>query len=555
MFERPVEVEGDDPAACADALRRTLLEQRLAGARRLAQAAHWADLHPAGDWEHASTLPEVRRRDRHAYHQTGSDGTPEIAEFAAVELGVLLETTTGSAEVLLRDALDLRHRLPRVWEAVMTGRIEDWRARKAVAAVRPLTMEQCHQVDAEVLDALIGLPLARALDVVHARVIAADPEGHRARREAEEQRRYVSTGRRSNPHGLRTLIAQTLSGDVARLEAMVAHLASLLAAAGDSDPVDTRRAKALGLLANPALACVVLAERPRAADGEESAGSDDRADRVDSADCDNSADGVDSADSDTATLAPESEPEPEPEPGSPVVEPYLSPVELARRFGRILEDLGPRVVDRLRPKSVLYVHLSEEAVVGVTGTQVARLEAGGPLDLADLTSLLGHDRIVVKPVIDPSGAEPVDAHEVPARHREKMRLRTPYEVFPFGTLPSLEADQDHTSAYRALADGGPPGQTRLENLGPLGRRHHRAKTFGGFTLVQPLPGLYLWRTPTGHWFRVDHRGSTALGKETPEVVRQMAPPAWTRTRRTRSGDASPTEQHLGRLVGDWVLAT
>ena len=204
--------------------------------------------------------PSVRRRDRQAYHQVGSDGTPEISEFAAVELGMLLETTTGSAEVLLRDALDLRHRLPKVWDAVMTGRVEDWRARKVVAAVRSLTLEQARQVDVEVLDAVLGLPLGRALDVVHGRVIAADPEKHRARCEAEEQRRYVSTGRRSNPHGLRTLIAQTLSGDVARLEAMVAHLASLLADAGDTDPVDTRRAKALGLLANPALACVLLAD-------------------------------------------------------------------------------------------------------------------------------------------------------------------------------------------------------------------------------------------------------------------------------------------------------
>ena len=59
--------------------------------------------------------------------------------------------------------------------------------------------------------------------------------------------------------GLRTLIARTTAGDVARIDALVAHLADLLAAAGDTDPTPVRRATAFGLLANPALACVFLA--------------------------------------------------------------------------------------------------------------------------------------------------------------------------------------------------------------------------------------------------------------------------------------------------------
>ena len=42
--------------------------------------------------------------------------------------------------------------------------------------------------------------------------------------------------------------------------------------------------------------------------------------------------------------------------------------------------------------------------------------------------------------------------------------------------------------------------------------------------MQPLPGLYLWRTPTGYWFRVDQRGTFALGKEAPEIVLQLQAP-------------------------------
>jgi len=46
------------------------------------------------------------------------------------------------------------------------------------------------------------------------------------------------------------------------------------------------------------------------------------------------------------------------------------------------------------------------------------------------------------------------------------------------------------------------------------------KTFGGFVCHQPLPGLYLWRTPSGLWFRVDHTGTHALGLQIPDIIRQ-----------------------------------
>jgi hypothetical protein len=57
----------------------------------------------------------------------------------------------------------------------------------------------------------------------------------------------------------------------------------------------------------------------------------------------------------------------------------------------------------------------------------------------------------------------------------------------------------------------------LTNLGPLGRRHHLAKTFDGFTVTQLDTGTYLWRSPTGHRFRVDHHGTRYLGRYTGEA--------------------------------------
>jgi hypothetical protein len=94
--------------------------------------------------------------------------------------------------------------------------------------------------------------------------------------------------------------------------------------------------------------------------------------------------------------------------------------------------------------------------------------------------------------------------------RAALRLNRPTSVFPYSHTAS-EPDLDHTVAYVSPDRGGPPGQTRIENLGPLTRFAHRVKTHGrGWRHHQPIPGVYLWRTPHGYWFRVDQHGTHPL---------------------------------------------
>jgi hypothetical protein len=234
---------------------------------------------------------------------------------------------------------------------------------------------------------------------------------------------------------------------------------------------------------------------------------------------------------------PERTPEPE-ESGSP------SAVELAVAFGQVLRDLGKTALDRLRPRSVLYLHLSAEAVQNIPGCGVARVEdplAGGPISTAQLRGWLANHRITVTGVIDPTRAESVDEYVVPAHLREASRLLHPYETAPWGTTATQEADQDHTIAYVPIDQGGPPGQTGLDNLGPLGRRHHLSKTFDGFAVHQPTLGIYLWRTPTGHWYQVDHRGTQPLGKTPPPVLDLP-------TSRLRTAELSKPERQLRDLI-------
>jgi hypothetical protein len=71
------------------------------------------------------------------------------------------------------------------------------------------------------------------------------------------------------------------------------------------------------------------------------------------------------------------------------------------------------------------------------------------------------------------------------------------------SLP-IDLDVDHTDAWDT---DGPPGQTADGNGGPMTRHHHRIKTHGPMSVRQPLPGLYVWRTPGRRYLATDQRGT------------------------------------------------
>ena len=142
-----------------------------------------------------------------------------------------------------------------------------------------------------------------------------------------------------------------------------------------------------------------------------------------------------------------------------------------------------------------------------------RVEGLGPVTVEQAVDLLRHCHVRVTPVVDLHASSTADGHEVTGRIREIVELRSPIEVFPFGTRSSRRADKDHITAYVPLDEGRPPGQTAPSNLGPLGRYHHRLKTFGGWRYLQVRPGVFCWRSPHGHWARVDATGTHHLGRD------------------------------------------
>ncbi|HET6653973.1 MAG TPA: hypothetical protein VFH10_15125 [Nocardioides sp.] len=138
------------------------------------------------------------------------------------------------------------------------------------------------------------------------------------------------------------------------------------------------------------------------------------------------------------------------------------------------------------PPATLYVHVSRESLV--SGAGVARMEGVGPLTIGQASEFLQHSHVTIRPVIDLDQDRPVDCYEVPDRLRDLMHLRTPASAFPYSSATGRRMDLDHTIPW---ADTGPPGQTRIGNLGKLTRFEHRVKTHGkGWRHRQPEPGVH-----------------------------------------------------------------
>ena len=384
----------------------------------------------------------------------------------------------------------LRHRLPLVWAAAEAGQVPAYQARAIAKATRHLTLEQTASVDARIAPSLGAVPWGRMQTLLEAAIYEADPDGAEQQAAAAARERFVRLGRKSE-YGLKLIIARAAAGDAIWFKATIDRIADILAKQGDTDTIDVRRSKAIGILAQPAQALHLLCQHqvddwdgpaeptePPEEPTEDELGFDE----------------VPTQDDADLTAA-------EPTPDLPVDGEHRSLQILPPPFGP----------ERARPRAMVYVHLSAEALTA--GTGIARVEDVGPVLLGRLRLLLGDlCTINLKPVIDlPAGHAPVDAYEIPASLREQLLLRNPADVFPYAAAVSRSIDVDHTIPYLSPDKGGPPGQTRLGNLGPHVRRHHRQKTHGRWQVRQPEPGTWLWQSPHHRIYLVNASGTHPLG--------------------------------------------
>ncbi len=403
----------------------------------------------------------------------GGVGTPCVSEFLALELAGLLRCTPIAAAGRLADAINLKHRHPRMFAAMVEMEIEAARACKAAAICADLPPEKADEVASRWVSRQGALGWTAAMNLLKKMVLEADPARAAEReRQAREDRGVHVWGLYQ---GVMNLTGRLDVLDARYLDAAVERVAEILAVEEPEAATSVLRAKALGVLANPAYALALLqrAAQPALLDGESPAGQGF---------------GV-------AACVPD----PSAEDRAEVAGQRHDPHCLGALCGTITTPLS-----KLRPRLELAVHLHADAVGHLSGT--ARVEKAGHITTSLLADLLPGLDVSVQPVIDLAEVPAEDRYVASVGLRRALLLTMNHEMFPYSARHARGLDLDHTDPFVP----GCRGQTRVGNLGPFSRRVHRAKTGRYWRVQQPRAGQFYWFSPLGYRYEVTASGTRML---------------------------------------------
>jgi hypothetical protein len=159
--------------------------------------------------------------------------------------------------------------------------------------------------------------------------------------------------------GLKTIVAKAAAGDAIWFMATINRIAEILAARGDTNPIGTRRVRAIGILARPAEARLLIEHQQDSAEPADSGATSEQ-----QAASESDADAM----AREAPCQPESDAEPDDH-----------------------QSLSMKVPPRwdataARPRVVLHFHLAEAALRA--GHALVRPQNGGPLTLDELVEFL-----------------------------------------------------------------------------------------------------------------------------------------------------------------------
>ena len=508
--------------------------QRQCEVQSIRIAVHWALMHHPDRLDPADRALAGRERPR----LYGGEGTPAVTDFAHGTLGPRLGVSTSAASALIADGLDLTLRLPRLWARVEQLEVKASYARFVARRTRELSQAQAAAVDDAVVEQADGrVPWSRFVDLVEAAIIASDPK---AAAERERQARQSSFARpsASTEDGMRRFSIQAPFPLIAQLDARVAWFAEVLKSLGDERDLDERRVAAVALLTDPPAAMRVMREflqwRHRPQDPDETAAEaaarrgDGDAPEIDwpsvlpqvrlylhyypgAARSRDPAAGPPEATSPEGPAAGQPELVSSQKPRGPTEPPASGGSTPEDRRGQEHQAEPDNQPGQEERRSEPDNQPGQEYRPRWDAGGVVRVEGYGPVSPQWVREFLGPtSRFTIHPVIDLAGQVPVDAYEVPVRHRDAVHLMTPADVFPWGSCTTRSQQIDHTVPFRHGPAAVGLGQSRVGNYGPMTTYHHRLKTHGGWQVQQPFPGIYVWRDPYGRFYLVDHTGTRRL---------------------------------------------
>ncbi len=230
--------------------------------RRAADAAEADLLELAVDWASMHSPDSVHPPAGHVLRGFGQTdlaiagpGAPTVAEFAVPEFAAAIGLSTEAGKGFLGEALELCHRLPAHWGRVMTGELPAWKARRVARETIRLTPEAAAFVDshvAPVAHRVKPAQLDRAVNEAIGRFMPAEVE--RLAEQSWDKRHVTVYDQLVSYTGTMRLEAELDIADAIDFGAAVAAGAAQREACGSTEPLDVRRAQAVGDLARRQLA-------------------------------------------------------------------------------------------------------------------------------------------------------------------------------------------------------------------------------------------------------------------------------------------------------------
>ena len=458
----PVEVLGLDAAATMSFAVEQRRRRDAAAAEELRAITHWADLHRVEGDEVGSIDPDLVEMlfpagsgdsvlGREGELRLAGQGAFAVTEFAVCQLAAAFGMSEHAARAYVGQGLELRDRLPRLWQRVMGGELPAWKALKIAEQTIPLTASAADYVDRHLAPFAQKMSFTRIMRTVEAAIDRHDPEtaAERAAKAAEGRGVWIDhdTGGNEGSDGTSEIRGIVNTPDAVAFDAALDRVAGALAALGDLDRDQVRRAKAVGVLADPQLALDLTNGRP--GDGAE-----------------------------------------------------------AGRLPARRKRQRPTIHVHLHTDAVTGV--VSDATTGNGTGHLARVERFGARSLEAvqqwLADLAPGAQVTVTPVVDLTEHIAADQHEAPDRLRNQVTERDDSCRFPWCGRQGV-FDLDHIEPYVDPDEGGPPGQTNTHNIARLCRFHHRVKTHGGWTYQRDPSGSVTWTSPLGRVYTVDEHGT------------------------------------------------
>jgi hypothetical protein len=365
-----------------------------------------------------------------------------VSEFAADEIAARLAISRRAADIKLSQALDLADRLSATAAALHEGRIDLAKAKAIIEHTAQLDdVESRRRVEDRVLvraDTQTAPELRRSLlRAVH----AVDPHAVRRRRAKAQAKRGVHV--QPLPDAMAEITAVLPAEDAMTVFTALDALAQS-ADPGDPRSIDARRADALTDLCRNLLAVGYAPAVSGCHAGDDGAHRDGQ--------------------------------------GSQAGSDRRSRRRRRRRGG------GPQIQVTVAAATLLGVddRPGELAGYGAIPADVARQIAADP------------DASWRRLLTDPASGVLLDygttVYRPPPALARHVRTRDQVCAFPGCRQPAVRCDLDHRTPY-------PHGPTCADNLGPLCRHHHRAKTEGGWSWQRNPDGTIVWTAPTGHHYQ------------------------------------------------------